>query len=97
VLDVRREPEWEAGHIANALWWPLDNFKVAPPEIDHDIPIAVHCKGGYRSLIALQPATASRLSEHSQCSRRLRRLAASETTGRYREAGRSVSGRGCGF
>jgi hydroxyacylglutathione hydrolase len=52
VLDVRREPEWEAGHIADALWWPLDNFKVAPPEIDHDIPIAVHCKGGYRSLIA---------------------------------------------
>jgi hydroxyacylglutathione hydrolase len=52
VLDVRREPEWEAGHIANALWWPLDNFKIAPPEIDHDIPIAVHCKGGYRSMIA---------------------------------------------
>jgi hydroxyacylglutathione hydrolase len=52
VLDVRREPEWEAGHIAGATWWPLDNFKVAPPEIDHDIPIAVHCKGGYRSIIA---------------------------------------------
>ncbi|MGA8859543.1 MAG: MBL fold metallo-hydrolase, partial [Candidatus Sulfotelmatobacter sp.] len=30
VLDVRREPEWEAGHIAGASWWPLDNFKVAP-------------------------------------------------------------------
>jgi hydroxyacylglutathione hydrolase len=52
VLDVRREPEWEAGHIERATWWPLDNFKVAPPEIDHDIPIAVHCKGGYRSMIA---------------------------------------------
>jgi hydroxyacylglutathione hydrolase len=52
VLDVRREPEWEAGHIASATWWPLDNFKVAPPEIDHNIPIAVHCKGGYRSMIA---------------------------------------------
>jgi hydroxyacylglutathione hydrolase len=52
VLDVRREPEWEAGHIAGASWWPLDNFKVAPPEIDHDTPIAVHCKGGYRSMIA---------------------------------------------
>jgi len=52
VLDVRREPEWEAGHIAGATWWPLDNFKVAPPEIDHDAPIAVHCKGGYRSMIA---------------------------------------------
>jgi hydroxyacylglutathione hydrolase len=52
VLDVRREPEWEAGHIAGASWWPLDNFKVAPPEIDRNIPIAVHCKGGYRSAIA---------------------------------------------
>jgi hydroxyacylglutathione hydrolase len=52
VLDVRREPEWEGGHIGGAFWWPLDNFKVAPPEIDHNIPIAVHCKGGYRSVIA---------------------------------------------
>src|SRR5271169_1124316 len=52
VLDVRREPEWEAGHIEGASWWPLDNFKVAPPEIDRNVPIAVHCKGGYRSMIA---------------------------------------------
>ncbi len=52
VLDVRREPEWEAGHIEGATWWPLDNFKVAPPEIDRNLPIAVHCKGGYRSMIA---------------------------------------------
>ena len=34
VLDVRREPEWEAGHIEGATWWPLDNFRVSPPEID---------------------------------------------------------------
>jgi hydroxyacylglutathione hydrolase len=52
VLDVRRAPEWEAGHIENATWWPLDNFKVSPPEMDRDLPIAVHCKGGYRSVIA---------------------------------------------
>jgi hydroxyacylglutathione hydrolase len=52
VLDVRREPEWEAGHIEGASWWPLDNFKVAPPEIDRKVPTAVHCKGGYRSMIA---------------------------------------------
>ena len=52
VLDVRREPEWHAGHIEGALWWPLDNFKVSPPEIDRDRPIAVHCKSGYRSMIA---------------------------------------------
>jgi rhodanese-related sulfurtransferase len=52
VLDVRRGPEWEAGHIEGAAWWPLDNFRVSPPEIDHDAPLAVHCKGGYRSMIA---------------------------------------------
>jgi hydroxyacylglutathione hydrolase len=52
VLDVRREPEWDAGHIEGANWWPLDNFRVSPPEIDQEAPIAVHCKGGYRSMIA---------------------------------------------
>jgi glyoxylase-like metal-dependent hydrolase (beta-lactamase superfamily II)/rhodanese-related sulfurtransferase len=52
VLDVRREREWEDGHIEGASWWPLDNFKVAPPEIDRNVAIAVHCKGGYRSMIA---------------------------------------------
>ena len=52
VLDVRRGPEWDAAHIENATWWPLDNFRVSPPEMDHDAPIAIHCKGGYRSMIA---------------------------------------------
>lgn len=52
VLDVRREPEWDAAHVEDAVWWPLDNFKVSPPEIDHDVPLAVHCKSGYRSIIA---------------------------------------------
>src|SRR6185437_14646660 len=40
VLDVRREPEWQAGHIAGATWWPLDRFKVSPPEVDPDVPLA---------------------------------------------------------
>ena len=52
VLDVRRQPEWDAGHIEGATWWPLDNFRVSPPEIDHEAPLAVHCKSGYRSMIA---------------------------------------------
>jgi hydroxyacylglutathione hydrolase len=52
VLDVRREPEWEAAHIEGATWWPLDNFRISPPELDHDAPIAIHCKSGYRSIIA---------------------------------------------
>ena len=52
VLDVRREGEWHAGHLAGAKWAPLDRFGDALPNLDPNVPIAVHCKGGYRSLIA---------------------------------------------
>jgi hydroxyacylglutathione hydrolase len=52
VLDVRRKPEWEAGHIEGATWLALDDFKRLLPEIDRRAPIAILCKSGYRSLIA---------------------------------------------
>jgi glyoxylase-like metal-dependent hydrolase (beta-lactamase superfamily II)/rhodanese-related sulfurtransferase len=52
VLDVRREGEWQAGHIEDADWYPLDRFKAALPEIEQNAPVAVHCKSGYRSAIA---------------------------------------------
>ena len=57
MLDVRRKPEWEAGHIEGAAWLALDDFKgsdfkQALPAIDRKAPIAVICKGGYRSLVA---------------------------------------------
>jgi hydroxyacylglutathione hydrolase len=52
LLDVRRKPEWEAGHIEGATWLPLDGLQGALPELDRKTPIAVICKGGYRSLIA---------------------------------------------
>ncbi|HSK45554.1 MAG TPA: rhodanese-like domain-containing protein [Candidatus Binatia bacterium] len=52
VLDVRREPEWQAGHIEGAEWFPLDTFKISAPELDPSAPVAVHCQGGYRSMIA---------------------------------------------
>ena len=52
VLDVRREGEFQAGHIDGADWHPLDRFKAALPEISKDARVAVHCKSGYRSLIA---------------------------------------------
>lgn len=52
VLDVRRQGEWDAGHIADANWYPLDRFKAALPSLERGATIAVHCKGGYRSMIA---------------------------------------------
>ena len=52
MLDVRREAEWQGGHIEGATWHALDNFPRALPEIAKDVPIAVPCKGGYRSMRA---------------------------------------------
>ncbi|HZP22156.1 MAG TPA: MBL fold metallo-hydrolase, partial [Terriglobales bacterium] len=52
VLDVRRQGEWEAGHIAEADWYPLDRFKAALPSLEANTTTAVHCKSGDRSMIA---------------------------------------------
>jgi hydroxyacylglutathione hydrolase len=55
ILDVRREGEWQAGHIPNVECLPLDTFAQGLPAIpttgDRGI-VAVHCKSGYRSMIA---------------------------------------------
>ncbi len=52
LLDVRREGEWQAGHIPQAKWHALDVFPHQLPAIDDTQPLAVHCKSGYRSMIA---------------------------------------------
>ena len=52
VLDVRREPEWRAGHIAGAQLFSLDRFGAQIPTPDTTLPLVVHCKSGYRSMIA---------------------------------------------
>jgi len=52
VLDVRREGEWQAGHISEVQCRALDTFPQGLPAIDRERPVAVHCKSGYRSMIA---------------------------------------------
>jgi hydroxyacylglutathione hydrolase len=52
VVDVRREGEWQAGHIADVDCRALDTFPQGLPAIDKERPVAVHCKSGYRSMIA---------------------------------------------
>jgi len=44
VLDVRRRPEWQAGHIETSAWWPLDDYKASLPKLDPNAPIAVLCR-----------------------------------------------------
>jgi glyoxylase-like metal-dependent hydrolase (beta-lactamase superfamily II)/rhodanese-related sulfurtransferase len=52
ILDVRREGEWQTGHIAGVQCRALDAFPRELPAIDRERPVAVHCKSGYRSMIA---------------------------------------------
>jgi hydroxyacylglutathione hydrolase len=52
ILDVRREGEWQAGHIEQVPCLALDTFPQGLPIMDKNRPVAVHCKSGYRSMIA---------------------------------------------
>lgn len=52
IVDVRRDSEWDAGHIAGAVHVPLNALLGRLDELDRSRPLAVHCKSGYRSAIA---------------------------------------------
>jgi hydroxyacylglutathione hydrolase len=52
VIDVRREGEWQAGHIPGVPCRALDTFPQALPATVPGQMVAVHCKSGYRSIIA---------------------------------------------
>jgi hydroxyacylglutathione hydrolase len=52
VLDVRRPPEFENGHIAGAVHVPLSRLVAAIDQLDRDRPTAVICQSGYRSSAA---------------------------------------------
>jgi len=53
VVDVRRPAEWTSGHLSSAVHMPLNRLIGTMRELDRKRPIAVHCKSGYRSSIAV--------------------------------------------
>jgi len=52
VLDVRRQREWDAGHLAGATHVPLAQLRERLGELERDADWAVICASGYRSGIA---------------------------------------------
>ena len=52
VVDVRSEKEWAAGHIPGSVNVPLNHLRERANELPRDRRVAVHCEGGYRSVIA---------------------------------------------
>ncbi|MEM7374873.1 MAG: rhodanese-like domain-containing protein [Bacteroidota bacterium] len=52
VLDVRKPGEYEADHVQNAISYPLDFINAHLADLEADKPYYVHCKSGFRSMIA---------------------------------------------
>ena len=52
VLDVRRLDEYRAGHVENAISFPLDLIDRNPIPLSAAQPYFLYCGGGYRSVIA---------------------------------------------
>jgi hydroxyacylglutathione hydrolase len=51
VLDVRRQMEWDGGHVANAVHIPFSDLPGRAGEIPAG-EVWVHCHTGYRAMIA---------------------------------------------
>jgi hydroxyacylglutathione hydrolase len=49
LLDTRQALEWEAGHIAEAVFMPFYEVADRLAEIPRDKPVYVHCGSGYRA------------------------------------------------
>jgi hydroxyacylglutathione hydrolase len=52
IVDVRRPTEWQDGRLHGARHKPLDKLTSLLSDVDRAKPVAVYCKGGYRSAIA---------------------------------------------
>lgn len=52
ILDVRKPSEYEAGHLASATNLALDFFADQLDTLSMNEQYSVHCKSGYRSMIA---------------------------------------------
>ncbi|MEO6190834.1 MAG: MBL fold metallo-hydrolase [Saprospiraceae bacterium] len=52
IFDVRKESEFQKGHLVGALNLPLANIHKWSDEINEINPFVIHCATGYRSMIA---------------------------------------------
>jgi rhodanese-related sulfurtransferase len=54
VVDVRRDWEWEAGHLDGALHVEVNELTSNAAQIPRDRPVVFVCRGGSRSAMAAE-------------------------------------------
>jgi rhodanese-related sulfurtransferase len=54
VVDVRRDWEWEAGHLENARHVEVNDLTANAESIPRDRPVVFVCRGGSRSAMAAE-------------------------------------------
>lgn len=52
IIDIRKETEYNAEHVAEAFSKPLASINDWIKDINPNEPFFIHCAGGYRSMIA---------------------------------------------
>ncbi len=52
IVDVRKPSEYDAEHVEGALNYPLDYINNHLSDLDKETEKFIHCKSGYRSIIA---------------------------------------------
>jgi rhodanese-related sulfurtransferase len=54
AIDVRTEPEWEAGRIGGARRVEMNELSASAASIDRDSPVLFYCRTGNRSDMAAE-------------------------------------------
>ena len=55
IVDVRSEREWSSGHLAKAVWIPVDRIRSGKADLSalpKDKPVYLHCAVGGRARTA---------------------------------------------
>ena len=65
LIDVRREHEWEAGHIPGARRVEVNDLPAEAERLDRDRPVVLYCRSGSRSELAAEGLSAGGFDAHA--------------------------------
>jgi rhodanese-related sulfurtransferase len=65
LIDVRREHEWEAGHIPGARRVEVNDLPAEAERLDRERPVVLYCRSGSRSELAAEGLSAGGFDAHA--------------------------------